>query len=637
MAESLTHPQSLINNEFLEKNLKPLYEVDEPLARAMKGIRGSKYNFNFIKSADGNIFHHPTKTPMYQDLKTELEEKKNFFDQNFPKHPVLFIFGFANAVLISHLLRNSKHKRIVVFEPELELFYYALQSFDFARDLKNERLIVFYTPRIIPAQLGTLFSYKDISESVKTYNLNSACEFYNSHYMAEIQKLNQDMMEWIRFAFIRKGNDPKDSLIGIEHSLHNLPKMLKNPSLQDLLCLRKKANKTAIVVSTGPSLNKQLPLLKQYQNKASIFCADSAYHILHREGISPDYVLSIERIPLTSELFNNDFGEFNNNILFILTSFTHENTLKYIEKDDRKYLIAMRPSPFCMSFKLDEFGYLGHHHSVANMSYELASYLEHERIILIGQDLAYSKEGSSHSKGYELSYIHEKDYERDRGRFLIEAYGGGDMVESSAVWTLFKQGLEADIAMAKIKFKTMAYNCTEGGARIEGSIEIPFKKACEEFLAKEEDKKPLKMPSSLSEDEYKTKLKDIRIKFEKLIKRSSDYFEEIKKELEHLTVILPRDYELEKLDFKALKKSKERLQRFYAKFHKFSLLTEVSDVIYYQNNCELIRLDCVVCKSEEDEKRALIELVSNLANFFIEVGEYVYTQNDTMLKELRKW
>ena len=620
-----------------KNNVKAFYEVDEICSKAVEALQNSNFNKRFAKMLDGNFIDNIAKTPLYQNPNLEVEEKIKYFDENFPKHPVLFIFGLGNARLIHHLLKNAKHKRIIVFEPELELFYYAFESFDFSLDLKSERLILFYVPRVSLAQLGTLFTYEDIEQSVKTYNFTSSCEYYNTLYENLIENLNQSLMESVRFAFIRKGNDPQDSLIGIKHTLLHLPKMLKRASLKELITKRNKKAKSAIVVSTGPSLTKQLPLLKQYQDKFIIFCADSAYHILHKHSIKPDYVLSLERIDWTSKLFDNDFGEFDEGILFVLTSFTHPNTIKFLERNNRTYIIALRPLPFCQSLKLDDYGYLGYHHSVANMAYELAANLGHENIILIGQDLAYAKDGLSHSEDYSLLYSHEGEYEDDKGRFLITAYGGNGTVESSAFWILFKQGLETDIAWAKIRHNAKAYNCTEGGARIEETIEMPFQTACQTLLNKELDKKSLKELSPLNHKEYKQSLKTIKNKFEKLVKKSTIYFEEVKKEIEKLAKLLPRDYEFEKLDFKALEKSKEKFAQFYAHFKKSIIFTEVVGAIYYQNSCELIRLECIVCKDEKEEKEVLIAYLSTIAAFFMEAGEYIYTQDESILKHIREW
>ena len=620
---------------FLTKNIKALEFTQSGLTQAMKERLELNRALRFVKDND-NILDALLKVRIYQNPNLEVEEKIKYFDENFPKHPVLFIFGLGNARLIHHLLKNIKHKRIIVFEPELELFYYAFESFDFSLDLKSERLILFYVPRVSLAQLGTLFTYEDIEQSVKTYNFTASCHFYEKYYRQDLERLHQNLLENAKFAFMRKGNDVEDALIGIQHTLKNLPKMLKRASLKELLTKRNKKAKSAIVVSTGPSLTKQLPLLKQYQDKFIIFCADSAYHILHKHSIKPDYVLSLERIDLTSKLFDNDFKEFDEGILFVLTSFTHPNTIKFLERNNRTYIIALRPLPFCQSLKLDDYGYLGYHHSVANMAYELAANLGHENIILIGQDLAYAKDGLSHSEDYSLLYSHEGEYEDDKGRFLITAYGGNGTVESSQTWISFKQALEFDITMANIKHKTKAYNCTEGGARIEETIEMPFQTACQTLLNKELDKGSLK-PLMADEKNSKRLLKDVKTRLENKLKDSELYIQRVKEKLLHLKTILPNDYKFEELDFKALKKSKESLIQIYSDFKKSILFTDVFEMICYQNSCELVRLECIVCKDEKEEKEVLINLVSTMANWFIEASEYIYTQDELILKEIKKW
>ncbi|MEF3244348.1 DUF115 domain-containing protein, partial [Campylobacter jejuni] len=86
-----------------------------------------------------------------------------------------------------------------------------------------------------------------------------------------------------------------------------------------------------------------------------------------------------------------------------------------------------------------------------------------------GQDLAYSKEGKSHTDDYINLALHEKDFERNKGHFTTIAYGGEGEVESSEVWTLFRKIFENYAINNQKYIKT--YNCTEGGARIKGTIE----------------------------------------------------------------------------------------------------------------------------------------------------------------------
>ncbi|EHQ5926153.1 motility associated factor glycosyltransferase family protein, partial [Campylobacter jejuni] len=230
--------------------------------------------------------------------------------------------------------------------------------------------------------------------------------------------------------------------------------------------------------------------------KATIFCADSSYPILAKHGIKPDYVLSLERIPLTSEFFNNDFGEFDKDILFVLKSYVHPHTTKYLQKNNRAFILTSRPSSFIKNINLYPYGYVGYGPSVAHMAYEFATHLSHKNIIFIGQDLAYAKDGFSHTKDYKNLDKHEGHFQRDKGKFQCLAYGGNGKVESSEIWTMFRFSLQNTISRNIV---STTYNCTEGGARIEGTIEKPFLWACENLLDKDLNKPFVKLePLSLN-------------------------------------------------------------------------------------------------------------------------------------------
>ncbi|HEA7980401.1 TPA: motility associated factor glycosyltransferase family protein, partial [Campylobacter jejuni] len=202
-------------------------------------------------------------------------------------------------------------------------------------------------------------------------------------------------------------------------------------------------------------------------------------------GIKPDYVLSLERIPLTSEFFNNDFGEFDKDIMFIVKSVTHPHTIKYLQKNNRAFILVSTYASFIQYLKLDYFGYFNMGFSVAHMACYLSLHLNHKNIIFIGQDLAYAENGNSHPDDYQNSANYESQmYEH----ILTEAYGGKGEVKTHHVWLMFKQNLEQDIEKIQKYLDTKVYNCTEGGARIKGAIEKPFLWACENLLDKDLNK-----------------------------------------------------------------------------------------------------------------------------------------------------
>ncbi|EAK6071534.1 DUF115 domain-containing protein [Campylobacter coli] len=470
------------------KNLKALsgFEYNN-LRKKLEDLKELR-EFTFTQGKDNldiNIIKKSNLKKMYQDPIKELEKDLEYF-KDFTRYPVLFFYGFGNGILYKILLQNQALKRIIIFEKELELIFLALNFIDFSKDLSLGRLIILHHDDINLPKMDKVFRL--IGDLFyRSYNLHIANDFYE-HYKEDILKLNKLNMQTIKNHNLMHGNDPKDAMQGIEQFVYNLPQMITHPSYKELLSKRKGISDTAIIVSTGPSLTKQLPLLKKYASKATIFCADSSYPILAKHDIKPDYVCMLERDEIVAECFNNDFGEFDKDIIFLVASLVHKKTISYLEKNQRKYILIIKGQPFARYLGLDDYGYINAGMSVSHMAYELAENLGHKNIILIGQDLAYAKDGQTHSQGFIHANLHNGDYERDLDKFSTTAYGGNGKVQSSEIWTLFRHNFEKDIVNIKMNYHITTYNCTEGGARIEGTIEKPFLWACENLLDKDLNK-----------------------------------------------------------------------------------------------------------------------------------------------------
>ncbi|ELY6958198.1 motility associated factor glycosyltransferase family protein, partial [Campylobacter coli] len=306
---------------------------------------------------------------------------------------------------------------------------------------------------------------------------------YYERFHEDILGLNKKLAENFKNSIVSHGNDPLDALQGIEQFVYNLPQMITHPSYKELLSKRKGVSDTAIIVSTGPSLTKQLPLLKKYASKATIFCADSSYPILAKHGIKPDYVCMLERTEITAEFFNHDFGEFDKDIVFVCAGVVHPKTIEYLK--NKTFIITQKVLAFPYYINLKNFCYAAVGFSVAHTLSYLATYLSHKNIIFIGQDLAYAENGNSHPDDYQNSANYESQmYEH----ILTEAYGGKEKIKTHHVWLMFKRNLEQDVQKIQKYLDTKVYNCTEGGARIEGTIEKPFLWACENLLDKDLNK-----------------------------------------------------------------------------------------------------------------------------------------------------
>ncbi|EAL2602742.1 DUF115 domain-containing protein, partial [Campylobacter jejuni] len=601
-----------MNKDLFLKNTQALFEVDQILAYKLRALE--KNDFKILQNENGINFIKDD-IMLYKNPEQELLENLTLFQNKYKKYPVLFFYGFGNGMFYKTLCENKNHKHIIVFEDELEILALALHLFDFSKELKNEKLILFHTPNITTAQLTTLFMYEYIQKSVKIFNLFIHSDFYLKFYAHQIQELNKKLIENIRFIVLAKGNDPYDSIIGIKHMLNNLPKLLNHGIFQNFLKERKQKVKNAIIVSTGPSLTKQLPLLKKYANKATIFCADSAYPILAKHDIKPDYVCMLERDDIVSKCFDNDFKEFDKGILFILASVVHKEVIEFLERNNREYMLVHRPLHFAVSLNLKEFGYIGIGASVANMVYELAASLRHENIIFIGQDLAYAEDGSSHPR----EHIYGNEGEKIRGEVYTLAYGGEKQVRTQLTWNLFRQTFEKDIFWAKEKLKINTYNCTEGGARIEGTIEKPFKETCETLL-KEDLKKPFEKPKILENNEIKNKFLQTQKLLIKNVEQSEKFIKKCQNELKKL------DFELSKsqLNLQTLIKIKQNLLFFFKEFKKLKLFNELTQAIYYHNECEIMHYEVL---NDLEQNKKIKDFLTSQKTWWLQSFEYLNTQN----------
>ncbi|EAK5847817.1 motility associated factor glycosyltransferase family protein [Campylobacter lari] len=513
-----------MKTEIFKKNIKALKGNEyQALKRRLSRIKEAKdYIYVFDKDPlNCNICYKNIKN-LYKDPLKELQEKIKLFNEEYLRYPVLFFYGLGNGIFYKNLLSNKTHEKIIVYEKDVELIYLSFNMIDFSKELLEKRLILIHTKELNYARADLVCSLLGLF--LKTYDLHIHSHFYEDQ-KKEIQCINTINSKVIKNIALRKGNNPIDAMQGIEQFVLNLPKMLTHPSFNELKKKRINKSKNAILVATGPSLQKQLPLLKKYANKATIFCADSAYPILAKNGIKPDYVCMLERDEIVAKCFDNDFNDFDKDITFILVSLVHQNSIRFLEKNRRKYILVSRSYAFAYSLGLHDFGYVSGGMSVAHLNYELALLLGHENIILIGQDLAYSDNGKTHSEGFIHESYHEGDFERDYDKYKTLAYGGKGYVQSSEIWMLFKQIFEG---LFYQQTKVKIYNATEGGARIEGTIERSFKELCENLLINNIKKPFPKIPNIKRKDSNELMLQAYK-KIKQHIKASDKFFKECKR------------------------------------------------------------------------------------------------------------
>ncbi|EAL0371294.1 motility associated factor glycosyltransferase family protein [Campylobacter coli] len=492
----------------LEKNIQALLSgVNEPLGNKLLNFIQNKTCSRFNIDENLNIYDKTHNVFMYENL----EEEINFFYQSIlektPRYPFVCIYGIGNALLIKNLAKHYKH--LFVFESEIELFILALSTIDLSEELCSGKIyLVDIEEERVDIQLLILFDMKDMFEYLSLYEMFVNNVYYKKFY-EDIWHKADELCEKNIKVVIRNLNS--SLCIGFEcysHLLQNIPSMLESIPFQRILSQRKNKFENAIVVSAGPSLAKQLPLLKAYQDKAVIFCADGALSMLEKEGIIPDYVTNLDFTDLAMKFFQNK--ENLKQSIIALECATHPNVAHSLKAEN--CMIVLRNKALYQRFNFNDFGYIDTGTHVSHFSYTLALALGFKNIIMIGQDLAFDEEGNSHSKGFDFG---EKfSGEENIDKLKVPAYGGKGEVLTHITWNDYRIKLEYLFACNDQKAKF--YNATEGGARINFTEELSFKECCEKLLTKEKPK--FELPKSLT----KNRSDKLLVKFKEKIQKDQD-------------------------------------------------------------------------------------------------------------------
>ncbi|EAJ1836982.1 motility associated factor glycosyltransferase family protein [Campylobacter jejuni] len=526
----------------LEKNIQALLSgVNEPLGNKLLNFIQNKTCSRFSMDENLNIFDKTHNVFMYENL----EEELNFFYQSIlektPRYPFICIYGIGNALLIKNLAKHYKH--LFVFESEIELFILALSTIDLSEELKTYQVILFdAAAKDVEIHIAMVFDQQSILEYLSLYEMFISSHYYLKYYETSILSLNELCIKSAAVAI--RNADISCFLPLLTHGqfLQNIPSMLESIPFQRILSERKNKFENAIVVSAGPSLAKQLPLLKAYQDKAVIFCADGALSMLEKEGIVPDYVTNLDFTDLAMKFFQNK--ENLKQSIIALECATHPNVARSLKAEN--CMIILRNKALYQRFNLSDFGYIDTGTHVSHFSYTLALALGFKNIIMIGQDLAFDEKGNSHSQGF--SYGEQFSGEKTVPTLKTQAYAGKGEVLTHITWNDYRIKLEYLFACNEQKAKF--YNATEGGARINFTEELSFKECCEKLLTKE--KPQFELPKSLTKnrsDKLLAKFKEKIQKDQENAKRFLDDALALKQILENILskdFILPLEF-LEKV------------------------------------------------------------------------------------------
>ncbi|WP_279038771.1 motility associated factor glycosyltransferase family protein [Campylobacter helveticus] len=559
-------------------------------------------------------------------LAYEEGEKERLFDEiraQSLRYPFICLFGIGDGELLKRLIPS--YPLIIVFEENLDFFISAFSRFDFSEDFKQGRVIFVDTSsEKLELYLTMLFSTKPYYQYLSLFELFMGGKFYHQFYLEEAKALHRLCESVISATLSALGVWAKDILFSVyENFLSNVPLMLQKIPIARLIEERKNKFENAIVISAGPSLSKQLPLLKKVQENAVLFCADGALNIVLEQGIEPDYILNtdisdwakafLHQIPAKSLLINGYS--------------THPKTLESLKGKNLSVVLGTKDG-VCQYNFFKDFGFVELGGNVSHFAYALALELGFKNIIMLGQNLSLDFNGNSHAKGYAFGENYET--EADIKYFKVKAYKGLGEVTTHITWDYYRKDLERLFLLNKDKATFI--NSTEGGAFIKFSKELSFEESAKILTTK---KPNFSLTKPITQNKTKKILSKFSTKVKADLRKSQGMLEGAKELLNALNTILESKKTLP-LNF--LQKVKKMIDEFDGKLEEDEFLNDGKLGFVFYKKGELI---CEVLKAKIEDESLFhlyyINAYKEWLGFFIEnLSHKIQILNEGLENSLRE-
>lgn len=517
--------------EIFNTNIQAMNSKNPELAKKLMEVTSLKrfeiYDESGEITLDLNIYDKEHGTVLYKNPREEVADMLKKFAP-LKDYSYFYLFGIGNGFLPFILLQNNpKLKRLVIIEPELELLAIALHLLDFSKDITTGRLQCYISKQIDETLLHNILFEDNSIMSSKLFDMYAGA-YYENFYMQEFVDITRRFLYAIDYYLLLMGNNMEDTFTGLRQNISFLSQITNYPSLKHLST--KRNSDIAVIVSTGPSLHKQLPLLKQIAPYATIISVDASLPILEEHGIAPDLCVSMERDEPTSAFFQKTSSEFKKDIIFVCATLQHPTVFEALQ--NKTIVPVFRPHASNKCFKLHDYGYIGKGMSAANMAHDLAYEMGFKKCVLIGQDLSFAPDGTTHSKGHIFQSDPDIQREVEAGNiFEIPAYGLNGTVKTHIYWKAFLDGLKESAHAYSHQMLTL--NATEGGANIPRTLEVAFETVVKETIQSTTLKTPILISLAKNTSAKKDKRKldrtieNIAVQGRKMVKQISALVSEL--------------------------------------------------------------------------------------------------------------
>ena len=375
--------------EFMDKPVEDIAMINEDhdIKPDVTDVDGKKI---LVVEKDGRLYRLDSLYDSERMLDLWFSGLKDEWDLNAR----LYMYGLGNGMFVRKFLRSArKDCLVVVHEPSYKIFRTVLENFDLTDIFEDVRVRFVFWP--LDMAKGVKLTYQGIMVYTDITSLAGSAYL---NYPDIFRKDFVDYVEGIdRARNVVSANQLVNDFFGQYFAKNVFSNMHLLENSYDIVKLARKMPEgiTAIVVAAGPSLDKNIMELKKAMGKCLIVSTDTALKPLALAGITPDITAIMDSKKDARYLSEEE----SRKVPIVCTprggtEFLHLHTgKKFFINDFCNHINSFMKRNGHGLIKLDTGG------SVANACFAVACLFGCRRIILVGQDLAYTGDKTHCSYG----------------------------------------------------------------------------------------------------------------------------------------------------------------------------------------------------------------------------------------------
>ncbi|WP_235439634.1 6-hydroxymethylpterin diphosphokinase MptE-like protein [Paenibacillus sp. DMB20] len=204
-------------------------------------------------------------------------------------------------------------------------FYQTISEYDVSLILEHPN---FYWLSVGESQLEKLFYM--VCSYMQDEMAFVALRHYLQYDMELLRGIKKKFLEYRDTFFENKFTENRFREDWTQNFLYHISDTLNTPSIEQLFYAFE--DTTAVVVSSGPSLNEDIEYLKKLQPHVLIIAAGSSIQALIKQGIRPHLAVILDGHPINMDIFSNS-ETLKCPLLFTTSSYYGVSDLKKIREN----------------------------------------------------------------------------------------------------------------------------------------------------------------------------------------------------------------------------------------------------------------------------------------------------------------